>query len=195
VLSTVDVGSFEWVPSPSMPFQSAEDLNGEIALTCEPQLAIDVAEDATPWRQYDVLALAATVVAMLVAGTARNDDYASPFALAPVAMQAKEAPVVLESVGTSMKLYKCLMTAFDARPGEPSPDAAVVAGTLALEASRVLAQGTYRATTGECEMLQRLAMRLGLDWLAQVIDGSAEVVRQRAREVQERGQRPDNVAQ
>lgn len=75
--------------------------------------------------------------------------------------------------------------ALGARPGEESPTAAHVGSVLAFEAVKVLAQGEYRASPQELQALTALCARLGLKGMDALVAGSGEVVRRRAREVQE----------
>lgn len=182
VLNELDIDDFQWVSaSPGAQATAA----GELLLTATPQPTEDLGHDATPWKQYDVLQLATTVAAAIASATARNDDFARPFAHAPAAMQAEEVPNVLESVGVSPRVSRCLELALGARPGEDSPTATQVGSVLAYEAIKVLAQGEYRASAQELQALTALCSRLGLKGMEALVEGSGEFVRRRARELQE----------
>ena len=75
--------------------------------------------------------------------------------------------------------------ALRARPGEESPTASHIGSIFAYEAIKVLAQGEYRASAQELQSLTALCARLGLKGMDALVEGSGEVVRRRAREVQE----------
>lgn len=103
VLNEVGLNDFQWVGTTTTPQATAA---GDLLLTATPQAVEDLGHDATPWKQYDVLQLATTVAAAIAAATARNDDFARPFAHAPAAMQAEEVPTVLDSVGISPRVCR-----------------------------------------------------------------------------------------
>lgn len=104
MLNELGISDFQWVPSSGLSQATAA---GEVQLTATPQSTADLGHDATPWMQYDVLQLATTVAAAIAASTARNEEFARPFAHAPAAMQAEEVPHVLDSVGISPRVCRC----------------------------------------------------------------------------------------
>jgi hypothetical protein len=103
VVNELSIADFQWVPSSTSAQATAA---GALLLTSVPQRTEDLGHDATPWKQYDVLQLATTVAAAIASATARNDEFAGPFAHAPAAMQAEEVPNVLESVGISPRVCR-----------------------------------------------------------------------------------------